>query len=125
MKVLFSGTRSVYSLDLIQKGLFRVKKTFPLDSIDEIVSGDASGVDAAALDYAKKNGIAHKRFLADRGRYGKGAGPRLNEEMVAYIQGGGVAVFIPDNKSKGTWDCFRKATQRNISCIVVRDLLNK
>ncbi len=64
-----------------------------------IVSGGAKGVDALGERYALENGLKIERYNAQWEKYGKGAGPKRNEEMAKIAD---FVICFWDNKSKGT-----------------------
>jgi hypothetical protein len=94
MRVAIIGSRSIDFL-----------KTFQIDAflvglhIDEIVSGGAAGVDAAAGKYANEKSISLKIFEPDYKSHGKAAPHIRNREIVDYSD---LIVAIWDGKSKGT-----------------------
>ena len=68
--------------------------------IDEIVSGAARGADILGERYGIEHNIPIKRFPADWGKYGKGAGFIRNEQMGNYAD---YLIAFWDGKSRGTF----------------------
>jgi hypothetical protein len=75
--------------------------------ITEVVSGHARGVDGMGERWSREVlGKEPKLFPADWGRYGNGAGPRRNLEMVGYAD---AAIIIWDGMSRGTGSMLKIA----------------
>ena len=64
-----------------------------------IVSGGARGADAIGERYAKENGFAVEKYLADWEKYGKSAGPIRNKQMAEIAD---YVICFWNEKSKGT-----------------------
>ena len=75
IKVAVIGSRSLIIEDC--------EKYIP-DSVTEIVSGGAKGVDMCARKFAVENGIKLKEFPPDYKKYGKGAPLRRNLQIIEY-----------------------------------------
>lgn len=90
MKVAVIGSRKLEIGEL--------KGYLPPD-VTEIVSGGARGVDLAAAEYAKKNGIPLKEFLPDYPRFGKAAPLKRNQQIIEYAD---TVLAFWDGKSRGT-----------------------
>lgn len=103
-----------------------------------IYHGGATGIDALADEWARRHRINPKPFPVTPEEwflFGKGAGPRRNQRMLSaavasaskdrpYLMSVGVAVLaVPCPKSRGTWDCVRKAKAMGIPVHVYRGLL--
>ncbi len=69
------------------------------NTVTEIVSGGARGVDTFAALYARKNGIKMTEFMPDYSRYGKGAPIRRNIQIAEYAD---AVIAFWDGKSRGT-----------------------
>jgi len=76
--------------------VYEYHKSYP---ITEIVSGTAVGVDRMGEIFAELTKIPVKQFPADWKKYGKSAGYRRNEEMVAYADR---VIAFWDGHSRGT-----------------------
>jgi len=113
MKVIIAGSRRVYSIPLIE---FAVKESS--FEITEVEEGGASGIDKAAKHWAHKNAIPVVTFEADWNKFGNEAGPIRNQEMAEW---GDALIAIPDKESKGTWDMYKRAKDRDL-LIYVLDL---
>ncbi len=92
MILLVSGSRSLDDTEIFKRAVhefltheFGGEYPLPLNSfIEQIVSGNARGVDAAAERFAKKQGIDLAMFPANWEKNGKGAGPIRNKQMAEY-----------------------------------------
>jgi hypothetical protein len=76
-----------------------------------ILSGGARGADRLAERYARDHGLGRERFPADWARYGRAAGPRRNEEMIATAD---ALVAFWDGASPGTRHAITTARRRGI-----------
>lgn len=107
MKVIIAGSREInITVDAMSQ---IVRKSGWM--IDEVVSGEARGVDRTAKQYAINYGIKYKPFPADWSKYGKAAGPIRNKEMAEY---GDALIAIWDSKSRGTEDMIQQAIENNL-----------
>ena len=75
-----------------------------------IVSGGASGADAIGEQYAKENGFAVEKYLADWKTFGKSAGPRRNKQMAEVSD---FVICFWDGISKGTKSMIKYAKECN------------
>lgn len=75
-----------------------------------IVSGGASGADAIGEQYAKENGFAVEKYLADWKTFGKSAGPRRNKQMAKVSD---FVICFWDGVSKGTKSMIEYAKECN------------
>lgn len=83
-----------------------------LDPDDEIVTGDARGVDEMTRRLAAEQGLPLTVFRADWDAYGRAAGPRRNAEIVAAAD----AVWaFPERGSRGTRITMAMAARRGIA----------
>ncbi|MBE6598833.1 MAG: DUF2493 domain-containing protein [Ruminococcaceae bacterium] len=69
------------------------------DNVTEIVSGGAKGIDTAAAEYAKQNGIKLTVFLPQYEKYHRAAPLIRNKQIADYAD---CALALWDGKSKGT-----------------------
>ena len=67
--------------------------------VTEIVSGGAVGIDTAAANYAKENGITLTEFLPDYQRYKRGAPLKRNQQIAEYAD---AVLAFWDGSSRGT-----------------------
>lgn len=90
MKLAIIGSRSITVKNI---------EDFLPEDTEEIVSGGARGVDRAAAEYAKRNGIRLVEFLPDYARYGRGAPLKRNALIAAYAD---MVLAFWDGESRGT-----------------------
>ena len=86
------------------------------DSVCEIVSGGAKGVDACAAEYAVSHKIALKEFLPEYEKYGRAAPVVRNKKIVDYAD---EAIAFWDGVSKGTLSVIRYCEKIGKKCMVV------
>jgi hypothetical protein len=82
-----------------------------------ILSGGARGADRLVERYGRDHSLGVERFPADWARYGRAAGPRRNEEMIATAD---ALVAFWDGTSPGTRHAIKTARRRGIPVRVVR-----
>ena len=90
MKVAVIGSRNLLPFDL--------GKYIP-ESVSEIISGGAKGVDSMAKNYAITHNIILTEYLPEYNRYGKGAPLKRN---IKIIEEANRVIAFWDGKSKGT-----------------------
>ena len=105
MKVIIAGSREFINKDYLFEIMDNLHKKY---SITEVVSGGAKGADRLGQDWAYCNDIPTKVMLADWAKFGRGAGPKRNSEMLAYAD---KLVAFWDGVSSGTGDIITKATR--------------
>lgn len=93
MRVAIVGSREYPSLDEVRQFVWELER----DTV--VVSGGALGVDRAAVDEAKRLGMAYEVYLPDWGRHGRSAGAIRNREIVTKAD---EVVAFWDGKSRGT-----------------------
>ena len=121
-RMIVAGGRDFADAELLTSTLDGLREEF----IEiEIVSGHASGADKMAEAYAKRLGIPLKVFPAEWKKYGRGAGPIRNREMLAYIlEGNPVVTAFWDGQSKGTKNMIEQAKKAGVDCRVIMYALN-
>ena len=87
-------------------------KILPLYGETEIISGHAKGADIFGEEYAQMHSIKLSVFKPDWAKYGRGAGPIRNREMLKYASGRTpVIIAFWDGKSKGTKNMIDQANK--------------
>ena len=102
MKVAVVGSRYLRVDDL--------GKYLP-DSVTEIISGGAKGVDMGAREYALAHGIKLTEYLPEYDRYGRGAPLRRN---ITIIEQADLVLAFWDGRSHGTKFVIDQCKSRKI-----------
>lgn len=113
MIVLVCGSRSAAGHGPVWNRLDRLQH-----KIRFLVAGDADGVDAFALSWAKIHGKAHAMFPACWDHYGRAAGPMRNTWMVRFGRPDLVLAF---RGGKGTRSMVEIATRAGIEVELVEE----
>lgn len=91
-----------------------------VDKDCEIISGHAKGADLFGEEYALTQGIAVTTFKPDWKRYGRGAGPVRNRQMLEYAaEQQAFIIAFWDGKSKGTKNMIEQAKKAGIKVEIV------
>ena len=93
-KVIIAGSRTITDILVVRKAI--EQRAF---AIDELVHGNAEGVDRIAQRWAEGKEIPIKIFPAQWRKHDRAAGPIRNIEMAKYAD---CLIAIYDGKSKGT-----------------------
>jgi len=107
MKLIIAGSRNITDYQILIEAI----NYFNIKDIDEIISGEARGVDKLGERYAYDNDIPLKRFPARWDKFGKSAGYIRNNEMADYAD---TLLAIWDHKSKGTKHMINTALNKNL-----------
>ena len=78
-KLAIVGSRDFTDYAVVKNAVLSL---FDIATLKEIVSGGAAGVDTLAEQLAAELGIKTTIFPADWARYGRGAGPQRNRQIV-------------------------------------------
>ncbi len=117
MKILVTGDREWTRTLPILTALFNILEEYNLQPDDvTVVHGDCRGADKLAAEVAKYMGMKPVPYPADWTRYGLGAGPIRNQQMIDENPDTTLAlVFHPDlANSKGTKDMVKRLEQIKI-----------
>lgn len=115
IRLAIVGSRSITDEALVER-IFNVFK-FMFGEPKEIISGGAKGPDSFGENWAKKNNIPIKVFKAEWEKYGKSAGFRRNEDIIANCD---VCLAIWDGKSHGTMNDFDWCKKYNKEVLVFK-----
>ena len=90
-----------------------------------VVEGNSkSGADAAARQWCTENGLQKRSYTAQWGRFGKGAGPIRNTQMLREWPMAVVLAFpVEYAENDGTIDCVRQAWARGMQVEVFSSVL--
>lgn len=104
MRLAIVGSRYISDRQVLLDALKLVPS---LESVTEIVSGGAKGVDKLAEEFAKENNLKLTVFRPNYSLYGRGATLMRNTEIIEYAD---AVLAIPvRGGSNGTHDDIRKA----------------
>ena len=106
-RLVVAGSRDFNDYGLLCSALDEVVSELKAEYNVTIVSGTANGADKLGEKYAEKHGLKIERHPANWGRYGRGAGPIRNAEMVKSSDG--VVVFLNGESTgaKNIIDCAK------------------
>ena len=108
MKVAIVGSRGLLVEDLGQ---------YLPETVTEIVTGGAKGIDSCAMRYAEAHQIKLVTFLPDYRRYGRGAPLKRNIEIIEYTD---CVLAFWDGKSSGTRFVIDECRHRSVPlCLYV------
>lgn len=105
MKVIIAGSRDITDYDTVVNAV----DNHPFESITEIVSGCAKGVDTVGERIAENCDIPLQKFSADWSKHGKAAGPIRNRQMAEYAD----AAIVIHNGSKGSLNMIETMKKLN------------
>ena len=109
MKIAIIGSRK---LNIERE---RIVGYIPFDC-EEIVSGGAEGVDRSDADFARERGIAHREFLPQYDKYGRGAPIVRNRKIVDYAD---EVIAFWDGSSRGTLSVIEYCKKAGKPCRVI------
>ena len=107
MKVIVAGGRDYNEREYLWRALDRIKDTW---GITEVIHGNAYGADTMASEWAKSRGVKQTPFTANWKEFGKGAGPKRNEQMAC--QNPDMVILFPGGT--GTADMRKRAQDHKI-----------
>lgn len=112
MRILVCGDREWSDWEMILQEL----SVYPTDTV--IIEGEARGADRLAGQVAVELGFQVIRFPADWKKYGRGAGPIRNQQMLDEGRPDLIIAFHDDlEHSRGTLDMVMKARKAGIQII--------
>lgn len=117
MRILICGATYFLDYDHLHDTLIRI---FLEKNIQNpvIISGMAKGADTLAVDFAMQYGYECLKFPADWARYGKGAGPVRNQQMIDEGKPDLIIAF-PMQSSRGTRDMINRGLMQDVEVIVI------
>lgn len=131
MKLIISGSRNLTDYEILRKAVFEWaisvwgssdKIPLPINSwIDEIIHGDAKGIDTLAGRFAKEHKIDLTIMPANWEKYGKRAGPIRNHKMAEYGKKCGECchvLAIPETTYGGTQEMITYCTKIGLDVTV-------
>ena len=123
MRVLVCGGRDFDDWDKLDGALKKVLRQSFNEKINShelvIIEGGAIGADFLARVWAIYEGYSFLEFPADWNRHGKKAGSIRNQQMLDEGKPDLVLAF-PTEKSIGTWDMIKRATDAGVQVEVIK-----
>ena len=114
MKVIIAGPRDFWPrYKTIEMAIKIFEKKF--GKINEIVSGDADGVDTQAINYAAMKAIDCTIMPANWRKYNKSAGPLRNKKMANYADG---LIVIRNRETSGTRNMIVEAEIKELKIYI-------
>jgi hypothetical protein len=112
MRLLITGDRNWSNDQIIGAVLASLAHDYP-DLV--LIEGGANGADILSADIARYLGIKVLEFQAEWHKYGRGAGPIRNQQMLDEGKPTAVMAFHPSLKiSRGTLDMVKRARRANL-----------
>jgi hypothetical protein len=112
MRLLVTGDRNWANDQIIGAVLTSLARDYP-DLV--LIEGGANGADILSADIGRYLGIKVLEFKADWNRFGRGAGPIRNQQMLDEGKPTVVMAFHPSLKdSRGTLDMVKRARSANL-----------
>lgn len=116
VKVIVCGGRDYRNRDHLFAWLDKFHERY---CIEHLIQGGAKGADRLAREWAIARGIKWSEYRPDWGTYGRGAGPRRNQQMLN--QNPNFVVAFPGGR--GTDDMINRAKAAGVKvCDGSRDL---
>ena len=109
-RCIIAGSRTIYNYKAVEHIINQTIKQHNL-IINEVVCGEAKGVDTCGKQYGINNKIQIKSFPAEWDKFGKSAGYIRNEEMAKYATH---LILIWDGLSKGSKHMLDLANKYNL-----------
>ena len=81
-KILVAGSRSYTNYEEARAYIDECLSSLGNHTIDTLLSGGCRGADCLGERYAEEQGWLVERYFPDWKRYGRGAGPKRNQDMV-------------------------------------------
>lgn len=110
MRVLICGGRDFQDGKIIFEWLQDVRNACPVECV---IEGGAKGADTLGKIAAFTLGIPVMEFPANWPKYGNGAGPRRNQDMIDIGQPD-LCLAFPTPASRGTWDMIKRVENAGI-----------
>lgn len=111
------GGRDFRNQTLFDQSIKSLLETYPLDTIDAVVTGGAKGADEMGKCWAVDNNIPVILFLPNWRKYGKAAGILRNGKIVDKAT---IMLAFWDGKSPGTKNSIQRARAKNIPLVEIR-----
>lgn len=112
MRVLICGSRDFMDAEFLNSTLDMLHSKYHFTCV---IEGEAMGADKLSAAWAARNDVPVEKYPADWNRYGRGAGPVRNKQMITSGKPDRVIAFsYAIAASKGTANMMRQAEQHDI-----------
>lgn len=118
--ILVTGSRDYKDRNIVYNILQKYK-----DNNCTLIHGDCRGLDKIAESVAKELGFKTVAFPPNWSKFGRGAGPARNKEMLDYLNKNFINKYIfafHDNieESKGTKNCIEEAMKMGLKYELIK-----
>lgn len=121
MRILITGSRNWNDAAAMQAALAKILVEFlenPVGTrMPTLVHGDCEGADLMAAAWWTALRMPTESHPANWKELGRAAGPIRNQKMVDL--GADLCLAFPMPKSRGTWDCVRRAREAGIPVEII------
>lgn len=121
---IFSGSRGwldQYIVKVVMGGLWYMQRSLPQEKILIVEGEEKRGLDAIAKSTAEAMKLPHRGMAADWDKYGRGAGPVRNRQMLEENDVKAVFCFSDDiAQTAGTADMMLAATHAGVLTYHIR-----
>lgn len=122
MRVLVCGSRDWNDRSAIERELDRLHR--PENAPLVVIQGGATGADSMAGVWAMRRGVEHECYPANWKKYGKGAGPIRNQQMLDEAKPDLVLAFTNDiSESRGTRDMVTRSRKAGVKTLIISGLV--
>ncbi len=118
MKLLVCGDRNFDNWKLLNEEMDKIMLSCQIGESLTIIEGEAKGADFLARVWAIYYGHPFVAFPADWNKYGKGAGPIRNKQMLDEGKPDKVLAFLKKG-SVGTANMIKQAKDAGVPVVVV------
>ncbi len=115
IKLIIAGSRSFDDYEMFSRELDKYLATLDANCEITVLSGHCSGTDLMGERYASEHSFELEIFPPDWRRYGRGAGPKRNQQMVDIAD----CVIAFDSGGAGTRSLITLARKKGLSVTVV------
>lgn len=99
------------------KNQYQIEQALIEANPGHLIVGDAKGADFYAREWAERTGTRYTVFSANWKRYGRGAGPIRNQDMIDWNPE--LVLAFPIAESTGTVDAIVRAKKKGIEVITI------
>lgn len=116
LRVLVCGGRNYSDEATVDSALDFIHKKW--DDIDVLIDGGATGADTLCRDWAYRNEVETRTFMADWKKHGKAAGPIRNQQM---LDEGKPHMLVAFPGGRGTADMVSRAKKAGVTILEIQE----